>query len=120
MGIGDDLARGSLAEDLGQTHDRHGARGNDISQHLARSDRWQLIDITDEQQCGPLSQSPQQGSHQRHVDHRGLVDDQQITYCRLTQAPERFALLGRDVSQLSDDQLRYVVAERAAFFATRR
>jgi hypothetical protein len=38
-----------------------------------------LIDITNEQQGGPYRQSTQDGSHQRHVDHRGLVDHQEIT-----------------------------------------
>ena len=37
-----------------------------------------LIDIADEQQRRPLRQGTQDGSRQRHVDHRGLVDDQQI------------------------------------------
>ena len=51
---------------------------DDVSQYLPRPDRWQLIDIADQQQCRSLRQSSQDRPHQRHVDHRGLVDDQQI------------------------------------------
>jgi hypothetical protein len=37
--IDDDPALGGLAEDLSQPHDGHSTRGNDLSQHLPRSDR---------------------------------------------------------------------------------
>src|ERR1700758_240932 len=43
--------------------------------------------------------------------HSGDRESDVIDAAGLTQARERFALLGRDVSQLSDDQLRNVVAE---------
>ena len=76
--VGDDPALGGLAEDLGQPHDRHGSRCDDVGQNLPRPDRWQLIDIADQQQRRPLRQGTQDRPHQRHVDHRGLVDDQQI------------------------------------------
>jgi hypothetical protein len=33
-----DAALGGLSEDLGQTHDRHGARCNDVGQHLPGPD----------------------------------------------------------------------------------
>jgi hypothetical protein len=74
--VGDDAALVSLAEDLGQAHDRHGTRGDDVGQNLPRPHRRQLIDITDEQQRRPLRQGTQDGSHQRHVDHGGFVDRQ--------------------------------------------
>src|SRR6516225_10758668 len=38
MGIDDDPALGSLAEDLGQAHDRRGARRDDVGQHLPGPD----------------------------------------------------------------------------------
>src|SRR5215831_3792158 len=44
MGIDDDPALGSPAEDLGQAHDRRGARRDDVGQHLPGPDRRQLID----------------------------------------------------------------------------
>ena len=76
--IGDYPALGGLAEDLSQPHDRHGTRGDDVGQHLPRSDRWQLIDIPNEQQRRPGRQRAEHSAHERHIDHRGLVDDQQI------------------------------------------
>ncbi len=79
MGVNDDPALGGLAEDLGQAHDRHGTRGDDVGQNLPGPDRRQLIDIADEQQRRAFRQGPKDRPHQRHIDHRGLVDDQQIT-----------------------------------------
>jgi hypothetical protein len=52
--------------------------------------------------------------------HSGDRESDTIDAAGLTQARERFALLGRDVSQLSDDQLRNLVAELSGVFATRR
>ena len=43
--------------------------------------------------------------------HSGDREADAIDAAGLTQARDRFALLGRDVSQLSDDQLRNVLAE---------
>jgi hypothetical protein len=43
--------------------------------------------------------------------HSGDREADAIEAAGLAQARERFALLGRDVSQLSDDQLRNLVAE---------
>ena len=78
MGVDNDPALGGLAEDLGQADDRHPPRVNNIRQHLAGTDRGQLVDVADEQQCGLVRQGPQQSPHQRHVHHRGFVHDQQI------------------------------------------
>ena len=74
MRIDDDPAFGGLAEDLGQADDRHHIRANNIREHLAGADRGQLIDVTDEHQCGMIRQRVQQCVHQRHVDHRRLLD----------------------------------------------
>jgi len=97
--IDDDLAFGGLSEDLGQPHDWRRTGRNNVRQHLPGPDRWQLIDIADEQQRGSVGQSAQQSSHQRHIDHRSFVDDQQLAVERcFLCAPEssspriRFAL----------------------------
>jgi hypothetical protein len=79
MGIDDDPALSGLAEDLGQAHDWHGTRCDDVGERLSWLDRRQLINVTDEQQLGLVRQGVQQSPHQRHVDHRRLVDDEQIT-----------------------------------------
>src|SRR5437868_549376 len=77
--IDDDPALGGLPEDLGQAHDRGRSRHDDVAENLPRTHRRQLIDITDEQQRRAIGQSPKDRPHQRHVDHRGLVDHQEIT-----------------------------------------
>ena len=41
-------------------------------------DRWQLIDVAHQQQRGVRRHGAQQRGHQRHVDHRGLVDHDQV------------------------------------------
>jgi hypothetical protein len=46
-----------------------------------------------------------------HKIHSGDREADAIDAAGLAQARERFALMGRDVSQLSDDQVRKVVAE---------
>ena len=48
--IHDDLAFGRLAKYLGQANNRYGSARDHVGQHLARSDRRQLIDITDHEQ----------------------------------------------------------------------
>ena len=96
MRVGDDPALGGLAENLGQAHHRHGTRGDDVGQHLPRPDRRQLIDIADEQQRRLVRQGAQQSPHQRHVDHRRLVDDEQIAVeRRLLGAPKSRRSWGR-------------------------
>jgi hypothetical protein len=85
----DDSTLGGLAEDLGQTHDRHGTRRDDVRQHLHRPDRGELIDIANQQQRSSLRQGRQDSAHEWDIDHRGLVDDQQIAVERcVLVAPE--------------------------------
>jgi hypothetical protein len=68
----------ALPEDLGQAHDRHGTRCDDIGQHLSWPHRRQLIDVADEEQRRALRQSPKDRPHQRHIDHRGFVNHHKI------------------------------------------
>src|SRR5215471_7585737 len=58
--------------------DRYGVRCDDVHQYLSWPYRRQLIGISDEQQRGSFGQGTGEGPHQRHIDHRGLVDDEQI------------------------------------------
>ena len=106
MGVGDDPAFGRLAEDLGQAHDRHRTRGDDVGQHLPRPDRRQLINVADKQQCRLVRQGSQQSPHQGHVDHRGFVDDKQIAVERRLLARQSEACLAFQgwVPRLSDER----------------
>ena len=78
MGVDDDSARGGLPEHLGQSHYGHSARADDVGQHLPRSDGWQLVDIADDQQRRVVWRRFHERLHQHDIDHRGLVDDEQI------------------------------------------
>ena len=99
---GDDPALGGLAEDLGQPHDRHRAGGDDVGQDLTRADRGQLVDVADDQQRGIVGHRLQQRLHQHDVDHRGLVDDQQVAVERVVAAALEAAALGVDLEQPVD------------------
>src|ERR1700738_4654452 len=76
MRIGDDPALCSLTENLGQAYDRHRTGGDDIGEDLARPDRGQLIDIADEYNGGVTRQGAEPRPHQRHTDHRGVVENE--------------------------------------------
>ena len=78
MGIYDDATLRRLAKNLGQTRDRHYRRVYNICQHLAGTDRGQLIDITDDEQGRLGRDRLEKRVHQQHVHHRGFVDNQQV------------------------------------------
>jgi hypothetical protein len=67
--IDDDPALGGLSKDLGQAHDRHRSRRDDVAENLPRAYRRQLIDIADEQQRRVIRQSPKDRPDQRHIHH---------------------------------------------------
>src|SRR5580692_2566588 len=52
--IDDDPALSGLSKDLGQAHDRHRSRRDDVAENLPRPNRRLLIDIADEEQCRTL------------------------------------------------------------------
>jgi hypothetical protein len=79
MRVGDDQALRRLAKDFRQAHDRHRAGGNHVGEHLPGTHRGKLVDITDEQQRRSFRNGAQYRPHQRHIDHRGFVDDEQVT-----------------------------------------
>ena len=47
--VHDDLALGRLAEHLGQAHHRHGPTRDHVREHLAGTDRGQLVDVPDQE-----------------------------------------------------------------------
>ena len=102
MGADDDPARGGLPEDLGQAHDGHRAGGDDVGQHLSRSDRWQLVDIADDQERGIVRHRLHQRLHQHDIDHGGLVDDQQVAVELVVAVAFEAAALGVDLKEPVD------------------
>ena len=73
------LARG-LPEHLGQAHDGHHARADDVGQDLPRSNGWQLVDIADDQHWeGPSPLRPCSKSGEVHgetleIGERAVVE----------------------------------------------
>ena len=102
VGADDDPALCRLAEHLGQTHHRHGAGLDDVGEHLAGADRGQLVDVADDQQRRALGHRLEQRVHQQHVDHRRLVDDQQVAVERMLAVSLETAALGVDLEQPVD------------------
>jgi hypothetical protein len=60
---------GCLAKNLRQPDDRHRPRADDVGEHLPRTNRRQLVDVTDQDQRGVIRHRPQQRMHQRYVNH---------------------------------------------------
>jgi len=84
--VGDDPARGRLAEHLRQPDHRDGARADHVGQHLARPHARQLVHVAHQQQRRVVGQCLQQGAHQRHIDHAALVHHQQAAVERVRLA----------------------------------
>ena len=93
---------GRLPEHLREPHDRHGAGADHVGEDLAGADRRQLVDVADEQQRRAVRQRPQQGPHERHVHHAGLVDDQQLAVERVLLGPLEAAVLRVGLEQAVD------------------
>jgi len=93
-----DLALCSLPEYLVKPCDRHDAARDDICEGLTGPDRGQLIDIADEEHGRMVGHRLQQRIHQRHVDHGGLVDHEEITVERAFLIPAEAPCLGIEAS----------------------
>ncbi len=81
---------------------RHRARADDVGEHLARADRRQLVDVADQDQRGVIGHRPQERVHQRHVDHRRLVDHEQVARQRFLLIPLEAARPRIDLEQAVD------------------
>ena len=78
VGVADDVALIVLAKDLLESGDVGDAAVYDIAQHIAGADRWQLINIANEQQMGRWLQRLEQTVEELQVKHGGFVDDDHI------------------------------------------
>ena len=93
MGVGDDAALGSLAEDLREPDDGEPPAVQTVTKHVAAANRRELIRVAHKQQPGPARDSVQQGVHQRNVHHAHLIYDDQIEDERIVPVADE-ALLG--------------------------
>src|SRR5277367_6564281 len=96
MGADDDAALRGLAEYLGETNYGHSTRCNDVSENLPGCNRGKLVDVAHDQQSCSVRYSFQQCLHQHDIDHRGLIDDQQV-------AIERVAVIALEAAALRVD-----------------
>ena len=83
VGVDDDAGLLGLAEDLGQSHPRDGAGGEQVPQDFAGADRGELVDVADHQQMRPGRDGLDQLVGQDYVHHRGLVHHDQIGVQRI-------------------------------------
>ena len=80
----------------------HCARADDVGQHLPRSDGRKLVDIADDQQRRVVWRRFHERLHQHDIDHRGLVDDEQIAIERIVGVAFETAALGIDLQESVD------------------
>src|SRR5271163_5252703 len=72
------------------------------AKHLPRPDRRELVDIADDKQRGIVRCRLHQSLHQHDVDHRGLVDDQQIAIEGIVGVALEPPALGIDLQEPMD------------------
>ena len=83
MGVQDDPALHRLSENPCEAHDRKTAAVDEIPQYIAGPDAGQLVDISDQNQRHGVRNGFQEMIHQHDVDHRALVNDQNVTLQRV-------------------------------------
>src|SRR5262245_34063065 len=102
MGADDDAALCRLSEHLGEAHHWHRFGCDEIRQHLARANRRQLVNVAYDQQGGLVGHRFQECLHQHDVDHRGLVDHQQVAIERIVVAAFEAATPGVNLQEPVD------------------
>src|SRR5579862_3509701 len=102
MGVDDDSALRGLAEYFGEPHYGHGTRCDDVCKDLSRPDRRKLIDVAHDEQRSLVRNSLEQRLHQKDIDHRRFVDDQQAAIERIVLATFEAAAPRIDLQQTVD------------------
>ena len=75
VGAADDGALCGLTENLRQPDRGNRPAADEVGEEGPRPHRWQLVRVSHQHQAAPAVQGVQQGGHQGHVHHRGLVHD---------------------------------------------
>ena len=78
VGVDDDRAFPGLAEDLVELDDGNGPGIDDVPEDVSRPDGGELVHVAHEDKGRPRRNGLEQVVHQEGVDHRGLVDDQEV------------------------------------------
>ena len=83
MCIHNDIALGSLAEDLLQFHHRKTSAPDDITKHISRTHTRKLILIAYQDQPGSCCHCKKKRMHQCNIHHRHLVNNDHICFQRI-------------------------------------
>ena len=94
--VGDNEALSGLPIDLGKSRHRHHTRDDDIAHHGPRSDRWQLIHVSHQDQSSFVRDGPQQRMHERDIYHRTFIDDHRLRLERIVPIATEPTLCGRE------------------------
>ena len=78
VGVADDVALGGLPEDLGQTHRGDHPAADQVGEEVARTHGGQLVRVPHQHQPAVPGQGGEQGGHEDHIHHGGLVHDDGI------------------------------------------
>lgn len=78
VSVGDDLGRGGLPEDGAQAGDGGHAAGNDIPQHIPRTDGGELIHIAHEEEVGARFEGAEQTVGENQIEHGGFVHHEEV------------------------------------------
>ena len=78
MRVAHDAAVFVLAEDLGQPDRRHDLAADQRGEDVARADGWELVRVADHDQPRVGRERPEQGVHQRQIDHGALIEDDRV------------------------------------------
>jgi hypothetical protein len=73
-----------------------------VGEHVPGSDGWQLVDISNDQQRCVVRDRFHERLHQHDVDHRGLIDHEQIAIERIVRVAFEAAAPGIDLQESVD------------------
>jgi hypothetical protein len=83
-------------------HDGNGLACDDVGERLSRPDGRELVDIADEDDGGIIRHGLQKGVHQENIDHRGLIDHEQLAIERILLVALEAAVPRIDLKQPVD------------------
>lgn len=102
MRVRHDQTFARLSENVRQTGGGKPLARNDIAKHIARADRRKLVRVADHDESRTGTHSAQQRLHQEKIDHRCLVDDDDILVKQAVFVPAKgdARLAGKSISSI--------------------
>ena len=96
MGVGYNHASACLTIDPVKLDNGHGLRMHYIAEHIPRSDRWKLIDITDHDEPCPFRYRAKERIEQRNIHHGHLINYYHVRIERVITVAVEF-IIGKAV-----------------------